>query len=334
MAYMTLRADAATNTDLATKLNVIVLFTDGIPNGITAFANDKNLTTKYGKNFMMGSTSGCSSSYLGAITTYSNPLVSSTSKNLIGWFNQGGGNASGNHQAPYGLNEPMMGYACYGSQCGNNTGFTGRGDDIDAYMKFPKADTYQIPQWGAAGCSGASPMAGGTMVKFPDYDLYGNYIDLSGTPPPMVNGLTMPTGSTGKLYEQGTLWSTPTQCNKASFNPATTTDACQVGLASWQAAAHQAWKIWNQIVWDKTTQQNIADPGPNLAQPIIYTIGFASTATDLPDMKLLQMIANDPLSPVPFCTTRPRGEAFYAKDPNAVSIAFQQIASEILRLSQ
>lgn len=50
-------------------------------------------------------------------------------------------------------------------------------------------------------------------------------------------------------------------------------------------------------------------------------------------MKLLQMVANDPLSPVPF-STRMRGEAFYAADPNAVSLAFQQIASEILRLSQ
>lgn len=75
-------------------------------------------------------------------------------------------------------------------------------------------------------------MANGTMVRFPDYDLYGNYIDLKGNPPPMTsNGLTVPTGNTGTLYEQGTLWSTTTQCNKASFNPAKTTDACQVGLA-------------------------------------------------------------------------------------------------------
>ena len=44
LAYMTLRADAATNTELSTKLNVIVLFTDGLPNGVTAFANDPTQT--------------------------------------------------------------------------------------------------------------------------------------------------------------------------------------------------------------------------------------------------------------------------------------------------
>ena len=56
LAYMALRADAVTNTNLGSQLNVIVLFTDGLPNGITAYANDPGL----GKNYMMASGSGCS----------------------------------------------------------------------------------------------------------------------------------------------------------------------------------------------------------------------------------------------------------------------------------
>ena len=113
------------------------------------------------------------------------------------------------------------------------------------------------------------------------------------------------------------------------------TNSCQIGLASWQATAHQAWKIWNQIIWDKTTQTNKVDPAANLSQPVIFTIGFdhSSTGGEAPDMTLLQMIANDPLSPVSF-SSRINGQAFRAADPNAVDAAFQQIASQILRLSQ
>jgi hypothetical protein len=112
----------------------------------------------------------------------------------------------------------------------------------------------------------------------------------------------------------------------------TPNDACQVALASWNAAAHQAWKIWNQQVWDNAAQLNKADPAPNLPQPVIFTIGY-SHDSEPPDLTLLQIIANDPLSPVSF-SNRIKGQAFLAKDPNAVDAAFQQIASEILRLSQ
>jgi hypothetical protein len=169
------------------------------------------------------------------------------------------------------------------------------------------------------------------MAKFPNYDLYGNYTDLSKVV--AVSGATPPTGSTGKLYEQGSLWSNSSQCNKAAYNANATSNSCQIGLASWQATAHQAWKIWNQIVWDKATQTNIPDPGTYQSQPVIFTIGFNHDPTDPPDMTLLQIIANDPLSPVPF-SSRIKGQAFSASDSNAVDAAFQQIASEILRLSR
>ncbi|HUI57001.1 MAG TPA: VWA domain-containing protein [Bryobacteraceae bacterium] len=328
LAYMTLRADAATNTDLSTKLNVIVLFTDGIPNGITAFADDPDLTAKYNKNFMLASTSNCPD--LGSGTWAGTP-VTTTAKNLIGWFSQWGGNVSGDTtHAPHGLFTSMMAFPYSGS-------YTGKGDDIDAYMKNAGQDNTVIPHWSDTDglghkCNTAQPMTSATISKFPDYDLFGNYTDLSKVP--AVAGITPPTGPGGTpLYKLGSLWSTSTQCNKAIFDATKPTDACQVGLASWQAAAHQAWKIWNQIVWDKTTRTNIQDPAANLSQPVIFTIGFAHKADDMPDMTLLQMIANDPAAPVAF-SSRINGQAFLAADPNAVGAAFQQIASEILRLSK
>jgi hypothetical protein len=77
------------------------------------------------------------------------------------------------------------------------------------------------------------------------------------------------------------------------------------------------------------------DPAPNQSQPVIFTIGFDHSAGggEAPDMEMLKMIANDPQSKAPF-STRIKGQAFRAADNNAVDAAFQQIASEILRLSR
>ena len=319
LSYMTLRADAATNSDLSTKLNVIVLFTDGLPNGITAFANDPTQTALTNKNFMMNSSS-CTNLGKGA---YSTPLVSSsgTNHNMIGWFSQQNGFAVDANGA-FGLRPPMMAYA--------HSGYTGNGDDIDAYMGDGGGDTGTIPQTQTGSPCDTSPWKG-PMTKFPDYDLYGNYTDLSKVV--AVNGATPPTGPSGALYKLGNLYTD--QCANSPYNATATSNSCQIGLASWQATAHQAWKIWNQILWDKTTQRNIVDPAVNLSQPIIFTIGFDHSAGggEAPDMVLLKLIANDPLSPVAF-STRIKGQAFRAADSNAVDAAFQQIASEILRLSR
>lgn len=313
LAYMTLRADAATNTDLGTKLNVIVLFTDGLPNGITAFANDPNQSAAQGKNFMISSGSGCTDPGYGS---YSTPLVSGTNRNLIGWFSQWNGFANSNYNA-HGLFKPMMAYAA--------NGHTGTAD-IDDWMKTSEPDS---PQWANHGCP-SDTMPQGTMVKFPDYDLYGNYTNLDNAP--IVNGIKPPKGPTGQsLYQLGSLYSN--QCGNNNYNATLTSNACQIGLASWQATVHQAWKIWNQIIWDKGTQVNKADPATNLSAPVIFTIGFDDSASEKPDLKMLQLIANDQNSPAPFAT-RVNGRAYLAADINAVGTAFEQIRSEILRLSQ
>jgi hypothetical protein len=90
------------------------------------------------------------------------------------------------------------------------------------------------------------------MAKFPDHDLFGNYTNLDGTVLPAVNGARPPLGPTGeRLYVLGDLYNN--QCGRTQYNAFATSNSCQIGLASWQATAHQAWKIWNQIIWDKTT---------------------------------------------------------------------------------
>jgi Flp pilus assembly protein TadG len=320
LAYMTLRADAATNSDLGTKLNVIVLFTDGLPNGVTAFANDKTLTTKYGKNFMLSSGSGCTTDFTSP-GSYSTPLVSGANKNLIGWFSQTNSFLNSNYNA-HGLFEPMMAYSKNG-----NTGTA----DIDDWVKNSSTEP-ESPQWQSLNCTAPdTTMQQGKMVKFPDYDLYGNYTNLDNVV--AVNGMTPPKGPSGqKLYTLGSLYSN--QCGGSSYSPTSTSNPCQIGLASWQATVHQAWKIWNQIVWNKATQTNIPDPAVNLSSPVIFTIGFDDSVNgEHPDLKMLQLIANDSNSPAQF-STRVNGKAYLAGDINAVGTAFEQIKSEILRLSQ
>jgi Flp pilus assembly protein TadG len=340
MAYSTLRADANTNSDLATKLNVIVLFTDGLPNGITANANDFHNNKPPATNnpyYMMTVGSGCTDLTKG---TNAAPLVSSANKNMIGWFAQHNGYATGwggSNPGAWGLFTPMMYYA--------DTGYSGHANDIDAYMQNAGDDNASITQM--AGCnsvgSNGSPMytnsghanTSSTMTQFPPYDLYGNYTDLSTVP--AVNGAKPPLGTGGvPLYQMGSLYSDPTQCNNTGYVSTSTWDACQIGLASWAATAHQAWKIWNQVVWDKPSQTNVPDPGTYLPQPVIFTIGFDHSPTDHPDMNLLQIIANDAAAPVSISNRpdRVHGKAYLASDANAVNAAFQQIASEILRLSR
>jgi len=325
LAYMALRADAATNINLSSQLNVIVLFTDGLPNGITAYANDPN-ETKY---YMMGKNSGCADLGNGSLAAV--PRVSKNNTNMVAWFSQWNSfsNSPGG-QVPMGLYTPMMGYAYSGS-------YTGQGDDIDQYMKNGGGDNNVIPQMTGTGCnppSGNSGISTSVMTTIPVRDVYGNYTDLQNSPPPAVNGLNMPATSGGAaLYTLGDLYKN--QCGSHYYGLGATTNACQIGLASWQAAVHQAWKIWNQIVWDKATETNIPDPGPNMSQPVIFTIGFnhPQTGSESPDMTLLQLIANDPASKVAF-STRINGQAFEASDVNAVGAAFQQISSQILRLSR
>ncbi len=328
LAYMMLRADSNSNTELANKLNVIVLFTDGVPNGVTAFANDPNLIANPTVNYVMKAGGGCTN-VGNANVPAPVPLVSKsgTNNNMIGWFAQWGGSQAGNTgSSPHGFFTPMMAFAY--------TGYTGAGDDIDMYMANPNKDSVLIPQANAsAGCTfSGTDLLTSPMSHFPLHDLYGNWTDLNGAP--AVGGATPPKGGAAHLYELGDLYKNTGQCNKNGFNNTNTKDACQIALASWQAAAHQAWKIWNQIIWDQKTETNIADPGTYLSQPVIFTIGFDNgNASDKADHTLLRMIANDVTSPVSF-SSRINGNYYYADGPTAVDYAFQQISSQILRLSQ
>ena len=66
---------------------------------------------------------------------------------------------------------------------------------------------------------------------------------------------------------------------------------------------------------------------------VICTIGLDG-APDVPiDSTFLERVANDPRSPI-YDSSKPAGFYAYAANPAALSQAFDQVASQILRLSQ
>jgi Flp pilus assembly protein TadG len=71
---------------------------------------------------------------------------------------------------------------------------------------------------------------------------------------------------------------------------------------------------------------------PNLI-PVIYSIGLGGTTAEPIDATFMERVANDPRSPI-FNSAQPPG--LYVYSPTATDLvgAFQQVASEILRISQ
>jgi len=71
---------------------------------------------------------------------------------------------------------------------------------------------------------------------------------------------------------------------------------------------------------------------PNLI-PVIYAIGLGGTTAEPIDATFMERISNDPRSPI-FNSTQPAGEYFYSPTATDLGGVFEQVASEILRLSQ
>jgi Flp pilus assembly protein TadG len=70
-----------------------------------------------------------------------------------------------------------------------------------------------------------------------------------------------------------------------------------------------------------------------LIQPVIFTIGLGGTDVEPIDQVFLERVANDQRSPI-YNSAYQAGQFVYASDINQLGIAFQSVASQILRLSQ
>src|ERR1039458_2555146 len=71
---------------------------------------------------------------------------------------------------------------------------------------------------------------------------------------------------------------------------------------------------------------------PNLI-PVIYAIGLGGTSAEPIDATFMERVSNDPRSPI-YNSAKPAGEYFYSPTATDLGGVFQQVASEILRISQ
>jgi Flp pilus assembly protein TadG len=298
-------------------LNIIVLWTDGAPNGITAdFNNSSTGSLKSG--------SGCTYTNDGTNGVYPNAVATNS---MLGWFAQWSGYSYSGNNAN-GINQRAQ----------TNAG----GASVTNWAEYQSPNsnegllsTVSGPGKNCAWGSGGSSVQ--TVINIPSVDYYGNLTQGSAT---------LPYKQTD--YKQSMIWNTAGDCNQGgggtgdghqgtTTNPiiltgnlsggtAASGNACQVGLASWNVTDMAA----------RTIHQDTS------LTPIIYTMGYDGNGGL--DPALLMRLANckqgSPCGPgganatnTVYNSSIPSGMYIQVENVNDVMPAFQAVLSELLRLS-
>jgi hypothetical protein len=269
-------------------LNVIVLFTDGQPNGITA--NFNNAVTG-----VIKAGSGCTHKTDGG-AAYN--LTNANS--MLGWMAQVNGYQSGIASATDGRG------IMHRMQVDNVTKTT-----VTNWLTNAGTEPV-IASPPSAGCSyfGNQANIPNDLTQMPIKDFYGN--STTG----VNSGLYTTTD-----YQQSEIWGNTTECNNghraATQDLTKVGDACQVGLASWNAADMAG----KQIREDTTLT------------PVIYTMGYRGTAGNGDDPALMQRLSNVKGASSVYDATKPEGLYLQILTLNDITPAFQKVLSEILRLT-
>ncbi len=303
-------------------LNIIILWTDGAPNGITADFNNNSGVAGAASVVTAPTASPCKyKNGSGGTGLYPNSAANS----MLGWVAQWGGYVEGS-TATDGVFYSMQ------------TATTGT---VTSWVRLTNGSEGTLASAGATSCTYTTASGTGAVVKdlnIPNVDYYGNSTQGVNAAVPGTAGNNYTTTD----YQQSYVWNISSQCNKGSGgeggNPLNLTtkmtnglypmgDACQNGLASWNAA-------------DMAGRQIRAD---HTLQPVIYTMGYEGSAAAV-DKALLSRLANtngtaiNPLTNkvynTVYDTTATMGQFFDIPTANDVATAFNELLSEILRLSQ
>jgi Flp pilus assembly protein TadG len=279
LAYKELRA-----ANQPGALNVIVFFTDGLPNGITA--NFNNTATG-----VIQTSSGCTNKTNGGAAYNTH-----TANSMIGWLAQVNGFVSGSVGATDGRGIYAL------AQTNNASPHT----SVTAWL----SNTTTEPVLGSPlsqGCAYAGNQASiPTDLAIPTTDYYGNSTTGSATAPYTLTD-----------YQQAEIWGN--ECNngkRTALNLTKVGDACQVGLASWNAA-------------DMAGKQIRAD---TTLTPVIYTMGYKGNGGDDPVLMRRLANVNTPSNTV-YDSTKPQGLYLPIATMNDITPAFQSVLAEILRLT-
>jgi hypothetical protein len=290
--------DLATGPD--TRLNSIVLLTDGVPSAITLFLNN---TANSNADNAIKTTTSCTQR-------------TSTTNKMIGWFAIPGPayiTTDFRGQGVYQIasTDPSTSHtsAWWMAHAGTNSSGSADGDAEDPNPNTP-----------FAGCSGLTGSSSGTfnvsssgtdIAKIPTQDYYGNLLNTTGYTNSHIvgwsGGTSIYTGSAIDLTLAG---------SGKDYN---------WGLAMWNAVDNAALSIRSD-----TNKPNRAGDTQTLSI-YIYAIGY--TGNGGTDDGLLKRVSND-LTSTSYNKNLPVGQYYQASDQVSLAQAFSNIASALLRLSK
>lgn len=336
LAYQELAATAATGA-----LNVIVLFTDGMPNGITANFNGNNPggfmgTVSGGQGTTASNNKGSSVRTLNYYPTKSSctnsndggALGGSAGLSMVGWMAQDSG---------YTLPGPTKGIFRrdqFNTDYSLTTLINNPNDDQDVIAKGAGTSGVNCSfahynsssqQWDSTNAPNVS-----LDVTIPDYDYWGNSTKGSGTNPYTTNDYKSSViykvadacdGTANPKNYDGWFYNANVGDGSITKGPAS---GCQVGLASWNATDMAAMNI-------RTDPAGI--------KPVIYALGYegnalsqGDTSTDDPILMMRLANINDPSNTV-YNKNHAQGMYIAMQSTADIGPAFVAVASQILRLS-
>jgi len=294
-----LRDIAGGTTD--TRINAIVLMTDGVPQSVTIYPN--NVTSYPSNYFMASSGSSCTNLYT---STNHNPSP------IIGYMtipaNGSGSNEFTSGSSVPGGSSPVI--SVYQRASTDSTSsHTARW-----WVGSGAGQNLTLNPQNAVGCTHLFGTTGKDLSQIPSVDAYGNtmsgsnylksqYVDGTGnitSANPILAG--------GHLLNQNQVYS-----------------GIDWVQSQWNATDSAGSRIRSDV--------NLANRAGDTKMPIyIYTIGFLGDGGC--DQGLLARIANDASLSSAYDSTTPAGKYYPATDEVALHNAFETIAATILRLSK
>ncbi len=279
-----------------TRLNSIVLLTDGVPSAVSLYFNNPASTNA--NNVVNGSTSGNTCTY--KTLSPPTPVVSNM---MQGWIAIPGPPYSGSN--PYGVFQ----LASQDTNAAHTSNW---------WMSFGNSSTAADfvapnPNTPFTGCTSMLNNSGSTtydyIKKIPTMDLYGNRLDTTGYNNSHVTG-----GSVTSIY-------TGTALDLTQHD-----QDYHWGLAMWNSVDNAA----KNIRKDVNLANRAGDTTGNMNTQI-YVIGY--TGNGGCDDGLLKRVANDKTA-TGYDATQPTGQYYSAANGAELADAYNKLASDLLRLSR
>jgi hypothetical protein len=285
------------NTDgVDTRLNSIVLLTDGVPSALSLYFN--NPASSNANNIVNGSSSGnaCANKTISAVGANSSNMMQ-------GWIALSGPPYAGT--TPYGvfLMATQDANAAHNAVWWMNFG----GSTSAADYAAPNPTT---PYTSCTGMYNAKPGNFNYETKIPTTDLWGNALQTGGVSNSHITG-----GSVTSIYSTAGRWDATGAAQEYNW-----------GLAMWNAVDNAA----KSIRTDANLAGRTGDTSGNMNIQI-YVIGY--TGNGGCDDGLLKRVANDK-SAAGYNSAQTTGQYYSASNGAELADAYNKLASDLLRLSR